>query len=230
MATPLKIAVCGASGRTGSRVAALAAGDPRFHLLARVDRGRTEQFEDEVGACGAVIDFSVPEATVRYAAVCSRAGVPFVSGTTGLNDIQRAQIAAGSKRAPVFLAPNFSKGVTLMMHLASVAARRLEGYDAALVENHHKEKKDTPSGTALRLSQAVMEGRGSKEPVPTTSLRMGDVVGDHDLIFVGPFERLTIAHQAQSRDVFARGALDAAVWVSKKKTGFYDMLDLLALR
>ena len=116
------------------------------------------------------------------------------------------------------------------MHLAAEAARRLADYDVALVEKHHKAKKDTPSGTALRLAQAVMESRGSKEPVSTVALRMGDVVGDHDLLFVGPFERLTIAHQAQSRDVFAQGALEAAIWVAKKKPGLYDMLDLLSLR
>ncbi len=230
MPTPLKIAVCGASGRTGSRVAALAASDPRFHLLARVDRGRTAQFEDEVGACGAVIDFSVPEAAVRFAAACSRAKVAFISGTTGLSDVQRTQIAAGAKRAPVFLAPNFSKAMTLMMHLAAETARRLADYDVALIEKHHKAKKDAPSGTALRLAQAVMESRGAKEPVSTVSLRMGDMVGDHELLFVGPFERLSIAHQAQSRDVFAQGALEAAVWVAKKKPGLYDMLDLLILR
>lgn len=230
MPIPLKIAVCGASGRTGSRVAALAAGDPGFHLLARVDRGRAAEFEDQVGACGAVIDFSVPEATVRYAAACSRARVPFISGTTGLSDVQRTQVAAGAKRAPVFLAPNFSKGVTLMLHLAAEAARRLAGYDVALVEKHHKAKKDTPSGTALSLARAVMESRGAQEPVPTVSLRVGDVVGDHDLLFVGPFERLSIAHQAQSRDVFAQGALEAAVWVARKKPGLYGMTDLLGLR
>ena len=230
MPTPLKIAVCGASGRTGSRVAALAASDPRFHLLARVDRGRTAQFEDEVGACGAVIDFSVPEAAVRFAAACSRAKVAFISGTTGLSDVQRTQIAAGAKRAPVFLAPNFSKAMTLMMHLAAETARRLADYDVALIEKHHTAKKDAPSGTALRLAQAVMESRVAKEPVSTVSLRMGDMVGDHELLFVGPFERLSIAHQAQSRDVFAQGALEAAVWVAKKKPGLYDMLDLLILR
>jgi 4-hydroxy-tetrahydrodipicolinate reductase len=230
MTTPLKIAVCGATGRTGSRAAALAAADPRFHLLARVDRALAAQFEDEVGACGVVVDFSVPEATVRFAAACARAKVPFVSGTTGLSDVQRAQVAAAAKRAPVFLSANFSRGVTLMLHLAREAARRLPGYDCALVETHHKAKKDAPSGTALRLGQAVMEGRGDAEPVPTSSLRMGGVVGDHDLLFAGPFERLVLSHRAESRDVFARGALDAAAWVARKKPGLYDMADLLGLR
>ena len=228
--TPLKIAVCGAAGRTGSRAAALASTDPRFHLVARVDRARAAEFEDEVGAVAVAVDFSAPDATVRYAAACARTGVAFVSGTTGLSDVQRAQLAAAAKKIPVFAAPNFSRGVTLMAWLAAEAARRLPGYDAAIVEIHHKGKKDAPSGTALSLAQAVRDGRGTDEPVPAASVRLGDVVGDHVLTFAGPFERLALSHQAESRDVFARGALDAALWLAKKRPGLYDMSDLLGLR
>ncbi|MFI5350238.1 MAG: 4-hydroxy-tetrahydrodipicolinate reductase [Elusimicrobiota bacterium] len=230
MATPLKIAVCGATGRTGSRVAALASIDPRFHLAARVDRSRAAEFEDEAGAVSAAIDFSVPAATVHYAAACARAKVALVTGTTGLNDVQRAQLAAAAKKIPVFTSPNFSRGVTLMTWLAAEAAKRLADYDAAVVEIHHKGKIDAPSGTALRLAQAVREGRASGEKVEISSLRISDVVGDHDLIFAGPFERLTLSHRAESRDVFARGALDAALWLVKKKPGLYGMNDLLGLR
>ncbi len=227
---PLKIAVCGATGRTGSRVAALASTDPRFHLAARVDRARAAEFEDEARAVDAAIDFTAPEACVRFAAACARAGVPFVTGTTGLNDVQRAQLAAAAKKIPVFASPNFSRGVTLMTWLAAEAAERLPDYDAAVVETHHKGKKDAPSGTALRLGQAVRDGRGADEKVEILSLRLSDVVGDHELIFAGPFEVLKLSHRAESRDVFARGALDAAVWLAKKKPGLYDMSDLLGLR
>lgn len=230
MSAPLKIAVLGATGRTGSRVAALAAEDARFHLAARVDRARMAELEDEAGAYGAVIDFSVPEAAVRAAGICARAGAAFVTGTTGLTDVQRAQLGAAAKKVPVFSAPNFSRGVTLMLRLAAEAARRLPGYDAALVETHHKAKKDAPSGTALRLARAVREGRGDDIEVPTASLRLGGVVGEHALVFAGPFERLEIVHRAESRDVFARGALEAALWCARKKPGLYDMLDLLGLR
>ncbi len=227
---PLKIAVCGASGRTGSRVAAIAAVDPRFHLLARVGRAQASAFEDEVGACGAVIDFTVPEASVRFAAACGRAKVPLVIGTTGLSDVQRAQIAAAARKTAVFMAPNFSRGVTLLLHLASEAARRLPDYDAAITEIHHKGKKDAPSGTALRLAQAVSEGRRSDDAVPTASVRVGGVVGDHELTLAGPHERLVLSHSAGSRDAFALGALEAALWSAKKRPGLYDMLDLLGLR
>lgn len=230
MPTPLKIAVCGASGRTGSRVAALAAVDPRFHLLARIERPQASAFEDEVGACGSVIDFTTPESCVKFAAACGRAKVPFVTGTTGLTDVQRAQVAAAARKTAVFMAPNFSRAMTLMMHLASEAARRLPGYDAAIVETHNTGKKDAPSGTALRLAQSVMEGRSDDEPVPTSSLRLADVAGEHSLVFAGGDERLEIFHRAESRDVFARGALEAALWTARKRPGLYDMLDLMGLR
>lgn len=230
MATPLKIAICGASGRTGSRVAALAATDPRFHLLARVGRAQAAAFEDEAGACGAVIDFTVPESCVRFAAACGRSKVPFITGTTGLSVVQRAQVASAARKTAVFMAPNFSRGVTMLLHLAEDAARRLPGYDAAIVETHHKGKKDAPSGTALRIAQAVGEGRASADPVPTASVRVGGVVGDHLLTLAGPFERLTLSHIAESRDAFALGALEAALWTARKKPGLYDMLDLMGLR
>ena len=230
MTTPLKIAVCGATGRTGSRAAALASTDPRFHLVARVDRARAAEFADEAGAVAAAIDFSVPAATIHYAAACARAKVAFVTGTTGLNDVQRAQLAAAAKKIPVFSSPNFSRGVTLMAWLATEAAKRLPDYDAAIVEIHHKGKKDAPSGTALRLAQAVRDGRGTDERVETVSLRISDVAGDHELTFAGPFERLKLSHLAESRDVFARGALEAALWLVKKKPGLYGMNDLLGLR
>ncbi len=230
MPTPLKIAVCGASGRTGSRVAALAAVDPRFHLLARIERAQASAFEDEVGACGAVIDFTTPESCVKFAASCGRAKVPFVTGTTGLTDVQRAQVAAAARKTAVFMAPNFSRGVTSLLHLAEVAARHLAEYDAAILETHHKTKKDAPSGTALRLAQAVSAGRRSDKTVPTSSIRIGDVIGDHSLVLAGPFERLTLSHCAQSRDAFALGALEAALWTARKRPGLYDMLDLMGLR
>lgn len=230
MASPLKIAVCGASGRTGARVAALAAIDPRFHLLARVGRAQAAAFEDEIGACGAVIDFTTPEAAVRFAAACGRAKVPLVTGTTGLSDVQRAQIAAAGRKTAVFTAANFSRGVTMLLHLAETASRHLPEYDAAIVETHHKTKKDAPSGTALRLARSVAEGRRSDAAVPTASLRLGGVVGDHSLTLAGPFERLILSHTAESRDAFALGALEAALWTARKRPGLYDMLDLMGLR
>lgn len=230
MLAPLRLAVCGATGRTGSRVAALAERDSRFRLVERVDSSRAKHFESAAAACDVVVDFSVPDASVRFAAACARAGVPVVIGTTGLSDAQKTQLARAASKTPVFLAPNFSRGVTLLLHLAREAARLAPDLDAAIVESHHKGKKDAPSGTALRLAQAVMDGRRSKDAVPASSLRVGDVVGDHTLTFAGPHEVLELTHRAGTRDLFAAGALDAAAWVAKKKPGLYDMFDLMGLR
>jgi 4-hydroxy-tetrahydrodipicolinate reductase len=115
----------------------------------------------------------------------------------------------------------------LMLSLARQAARALKDYDAGILEIHHTRKKDSPSGTALRLAEAVRQGRPGD--VQISAQRLGDVVGEHALIFAGPDERLSLSHSAQSRDVFARGALDAAAWVARKKPGLYDMLDLMGL-
>lgn len=230
MSAPLKIAVCGASGRMGSRVAALASVDARFHLVARVDRARAAQFEEEAGELGAAVDFTTPESAVRFAAACARAAIPFVSGTTGLSPLQRAQLAAAARRIPVFHAPNFSRGVALLERLVAQAARRLPDYDAAVVETHHRGKRDSPSGTALLLGRAVADSRRGAAPPPVLSLRLGGVVGDHTVAFAGAFERLELTHRAESRDAFARGALEAALWAARRKPGLYGMADLLGPR
>jgi len=228
-APPLRLAVCGASGRTGSRVAALAAADPRFALVARVDRAAAAAFAPKAADCDAVVDFSAPESAARFAGLCARARIPFVTGTTGLTDAQRAQVSAASRRIPVFAAPNFSRGVALLLHLAAEAARRLPGYDAAIVEAHHAGKRDAPSGTALKIARAVADARGPRPAVATSSLRLGGVVGEHALVFAGPDERFELVHRAESRDLFARGALEAALWCAKRKPGLYGMSDLLGL-
>jgi 4-hydroxy-tetrahydrodipicolinate reductase len=222
---PLKIAVCGASGRTGSRVAALAAADSRFHLTARVDRALAADFEEIARQADAIIDFTSPVSCVHFAAVCAQLGKPFVTGTTGLSVVQRAQMAAAAKKIPIFSAPNFSRGVALMAHLVAQSAKRLEDYDVAITEIHHKDKKDSPSGTALRLAAAVREGRDNEQNVDTYALRLSGMIGEHTVTFAGLDERLEIKHQAQTRDVFARGALEAALWTIKKKPGLYEMSD-----
>ena len=163
MANPLKIAVCGASGRTGSRVAALAAADQRFHLLTRVGRAQAAAFEDEAGACGAVIDFTTPESTVKFAAVCGRAKIPFITGTTGLTDVQRAQVAAAARKTAVFMAPNFSRGVTLLIHLAEAAGHALTGTAGAADRanwNHRKGSRDDPRRVGPRVRGARRSGEG----------------------------------------------------------------------
>jgi 4-hydroxy-tetrahydrodipicolinate reductase len=196
-----------------------------------------------------LIDFTRPEATFGYLDACAAAGVPLVIGTTGFDEAGRARIAAAAQRIPVVFAPNMSVGVNLLMKLAEVAAQVLEdGYDIEIIEAHHRHKVDAPSGTALGLGQAVagainrdlascaVYGRegvtGERDPktIGFATVRGGDIVGDHTLLFAGVGERVELTHKASSRATFAQGALRAAKWLQGRAPGLYDMRDVLGLK
>ncbi len=195
-----------------------------------------------------VIDFTAPEAAVRHGALCSGAGVALVIGTTGLDAGQRREIERVAVSVPVVLSPNMSVGVNLSYRLLREAARVLgPDYDIEIIEAHHNRKKDAPSGTAARMLDVLAEAReldpgqagiygrrGLVGARPATEIgvhavRAGDIVGDHTVLFAGPGERIEITHRAHSRETFARGALRAALWVSGRRPGLYDMADVLGL-
>lgn len=222
----IRLLVCGASGRMGLRVLALASADDRFAISARVSRATADTLSESLGSADVVIDFSVPEASLRAAALCAQAKKPIAIGTTGFTKAQQEKLASLAGKTAIFLAPNFSPGVFVLGRLAAEAARALAGWDAAISETHHKTKKDAPSGTALSLAATVASARGGGT-VPSASLRVGDVVGEHTLTLAGPFERLELTHRAHSRDLFAAGALDAAAWLAGRKPGLYGMGDFL---
>ncbi len=199
-------------------------------------------------AADVVIDFTVPAATATHAAMAAQAGTAMVIGTTGLSAEQQAAVDAAAAKVPVVQAGNMSLGVNLLVGLAKQAAAILgPDYDIEVVEMHHKHKIDAPSGTALMLGKAAAEGRGidhdasavmSREghtgPRPDgtigyATLRGGDVVGDHTVIFAGPAERIELTHRAGGRDIFARGAVRAALWCEGKAPGLYSMRDVLGL-
>jgi 4-hydroxy-tetrahydrodipicolinate reductase len=227
----LRLVLTGAAGRMGRRVAALAAEDGRFRAAALVDRNdgegliKPESLPQALAGADVLVDFSSAEAAVRFAGLAAAARKPAVIGATGFNQIQLAQLKAASRRIPVFLSPNFSPGIHALGALLRAAASLLKDYEVSISETHHSRKKDAPSGTALRLARVVMEARQGVAPA-IVSQRVGDVVGDHIVTLAGPGERLELTHRAQSRDVFARGALRAALWVAGKKPGLYDMTDL----
>ena len=200
-----------------------------------------------------LIDFTRPEGTLAHVAACAAAGVGAVVGTTGLTDAQRAQLAASAASIPVVYAPNMSVGVVVLLSLVEAAAAKLgPGYDIEIVEMHHKHKVDAPSGTALQLGDAAAAGTGRKladcavyareghtgergaGAIGFASLRGGDVVGEHTVIFAGAGERVELSHRATSRQNFASGALRAAVFVGAKRaarqSGLYDMRDVLGLK
>jgi 4-hydroxy-tetrahydrodipicolinate reductase len=196
-----------------------------------------------------LIDFTRPEATFGYLDACVAAGVPLVIGTTGFDDAGKARIRDAAGTIPVVFAPNMSVGVNLLMKLAELAAQVLQdGYDIEIIEAHHRHKVDAPSGTALGLGQAVARaldrdlaqcavyGRegvtGERDPrtIGFATVRGGDIVGDHTLMFAGTGERVELTHKASSRATFAQGALRAAKWLQGREPGLYDMRDVLGLQ
>lgn len=211
----------------GSRIVELAGQDERFQVTASVTA--SSQMAKALRNCDAVIDFSAPSASAGFAEACAAKGVSLVIGTTGFNPGELKRVHAAAARIPVLMSPNMSPAANLMFHLARLAARVLKNYDAAVCETHHRQKKDAPSGTAKRLSEAVGNSRGG-QPAPIISQRIGSVIGDHTLTLAGPCERLELTHRAQSRDVFALGSLEAALWIKGRGAGLYDMLDVMGLQ
>jgi len=194
------------------------------------------------------IDFTLPAASIRHASLCAGQGCAMVIGTTGHDAAQSAQLEAASRGIPIVIAPNMSLGVNLLLKLAELAARALdEQYDIEIFEAHHRNKVDAPSGTALGLGRAAAGGRGrtlddvadyarhgqtgvrERGRIGFSVVRGGDIVGEHRLIFAGPGEQVELAHTAQDRSGFARGALVAARWVVGRPPGLYSMLDVLGL-
>lgn len=196
-----------------------------------------------------VIDFTTPAATLALLPRAVDAKIALVIGTTGLDASGVEAVRSASSRIPVVFAPNMSLGMNVMFKVVADVARALgAGYDIEIVEAHHRMKKDAPSGTALKLGQVLAEATkrrledvgvyarhgdvGPRSPgeIGIQTIRAGDIVGDHTVLFGGLGERLEITHRASSRDTFARGALRAAQWLSDKSPGLYDMQDVLGLR
>jgi 4-hydroxy-tetrahydrodipicolinate reductase len=236
----------GALERSGSIALGQDAG-----LLAGVGDMRvaiTEDALEAVAQADGILDFTTPPATVELAALAAQARIVHVAGTTGLSTADLAKLDAAARHAVVIRSGNMSLGVNLLAGLVKRVAKALgEEYDIEIVEMHHRMKVDAPSGTALMLGEAAAAGRGidlarnsararDEETGPRkpgdigfASLRGGTVVGDHEVIFAGPGERLCLSHKAEDRGIFARGAVRAALWGRGRKPGHYGMADVLGL-
>ncbi|SHJ74082.1 dihydrodipicolinate reductase [Malonomonas rubra DSM 5091] len=196
-----------------------------------------------------LIDFTFPDVTLQNLAVCAELGKMVVSGSTGFTPEQRAEAEKYAAKIPVVLAPNMSVGVNACFKLLKEAAKILgDGFDVEVVELHHNKKKDSPSGTAVRMGEVVADALGrdynkvanfhregmcgerSKEEIGMQTVRGGDIVGEHTVYFIGMGERIEISHRAMSRDMFARGAARACLWLNGKGPGIYDMQDVLELK
>jgi 4-hydroxy-tetrahydrodipicolinate reductase len=183
-----------------------------------------------------VIDFSSALATRENLRACRDARKPLLLGTTGFAADLEAEFAAAAGEIPLLVAANTSLAVTLLSELARLTAHALPGFDIGITETHHREKRDAPSGTALNLAAAIRDARpdrgvsGADTQIPISSVREGDVVGEHCVRFAGPGEELALTHRALERDVFARGALAAALWLSSQAPGRYDMRDVMGFK
>jgi 4-hydroxy-tetrahydrodipicolinate reductase len=196
-----------------------------------------------------LIDFTRPDGTMAHLAVCREMGVKLVIGTTGFSDAQKAGIAAAAEDIAIVMAPNMSVGVNVTLKLLEMAAKALAtGYDIEIIEAHHRHKVDAPSGTALKMGEVIAAalGRDLKECAvyaregvtgerdPSTigfaSVRGGDVVGDHSVMFLGEGERIEITHKSSNRTTYAQGALRAAHYLQSQKAGLFDMFDVLGLK
>lgn len=236
MTAPTRVVIHGASGRMGQALLRLAAGLPTLTVVAAVTR-HGETFDSggvpvlssaalaDCPAFDVAIDFSLPEAFDGILALCVARGAALVSGTTGLTAAQLANLDDAAKHVAVLWASNFSVGVTVLEELVRQAANALSGWDVDIVESHHANKKDAPSGTALTLGQAVVAGRGVAPGY--SSLRAGDIIGEHLVQFTGKGERLELVHRASNRDIFARGALDSAVRLAGRPAARYRLADLI---
>lgn len=234
----IKLGVSGVCGKMGRRIFELASHDKDFELTLALEKKATPAIGRDLGKLkissspdglflvDVAIDFSCVEASVSILDYVARYKKPLVLGTTGFSDEGLKKIEEISKIVPVVFSPNMAIGVNVLFRmLPEIAVRLGHDYKIEIVEAHHSAKKDAPSGTAKKFAQVLYEA--TKKEVPVHSIRLGDIVGDHTIIFCGNSERIEIKHQAHSRDLFALGALKAAKWVFAKPPGLYSMLDVM---
>jgi 4-hydroxy-tetrahydrodipicolinate reductase len=229
----MKIAVNGACGRMGKTLIRLAR-EEKVDVVLAIDNvpGETSEIEGVPLSSSlsvpvdVVVDFSLPQGTLERVAECREQKVPIVICTTGFSPEQQAEIESASREIPVLQATNMSVGMNLLFRIVPEIAKTLGGeYDIDVVETHHRFKKDAPSGSAKTLAERIEAETG--RVVPVASLRSGDVVGEHKVVFGTLGESIEIVHRASSRDIFARGSIRAARFLSKAKPGLYHMLDAI---
>ena len=243
----INLIITGSKGRMGQMLLACAPRHPELRITGQIDQG--DDLSSLLPSADVVIDFSSHTATPAIAALCARYNKAMVIGTTGHSKEDRSLITQHSSRIPMVLSSNFSTGVNALFWLARKAAEILgPDFDLEIVEMHHRLKRDAPSGTARTLAEILAEvrhqqleqvlrhgragilGQRTPEEIGLHSLRGGDVVGDHTVIFAGLGERVELTHKASSRETFANGALRAAQWVARQPPGLYDVQHVLGLK
>lgn len=241
-----KVVITGAKGRMGESLVACAPRFPEIQVTGKIDIG--DRLEEIIDRADVVVDFSFHNATPGIAAICAGAKKALVIGTTGHSETEKQAILAHVSAIPIVWASNYSTGVNALFWLTRKAAEILgPSFDLEVVEMHHRLKKDAPSGTAMTLAEILAAVRGEQltdalrhgrhgitgertaREIGMHSLRGGDVVGDHTVIFAANGERMELTHKASSRETFAGGALRAALWVARQEPGLYNMQHVLGL-
>jgi len=254
----IKVVVCGALGKVGRVVVDEIAGDSGLALAGLVEAPGNAGLGSKVAgvevtadlakalhACDVVVDFTNPKSALEHVAACATAGRAAIVGTTGFTADELALAKKAADAIPLIISPNMSAGVNLMFRIVEEVARSLADFDAEIVEIHHNKKKDSPSGTAAKLAEAIAKARpgsavvhgreglvGARKSgeIGMHSLRGGDVTGEHTVIFAGEGERFELTHRAHSRRTFARGTIKAIRFIHGKKPGLYTMADVLGLQ
>jgi 4-hydroxy-tetrahydrodipicolinate reductase len=267
----IKVAISGAAGRMGKRIITLSHEHPKLKITAALDAPNvpsigkdagdiagigpigvavTDDYKAAIASCDVLIDFSSPEATTRNVAEAAKKKKAIVIGTTGLSDQQKVAVNEAALKTRCLMAPNMSLGVNLLFSLVEKVASCLgDNYDVEIIESHHNQKKDAPSGTATKLAEIIagsldrdldevgIYGRygmvGARKPkeIGIMSVRAGDIVGEHTVMFCANGERIELTHRAHSRDALAKGAVQATLWLVDKPAGrLYDMGDVLGLK
>ena len=228
MKRPVHVLLVGAAGRMGRTVVDLVNNDPKIQIVAQCDLG--EPIDPAMKNCDVAMDFSHADAITEICRTALHHHKSLVIGTTGHSQEQRRLIEGAAQSLAIVFAPNFSIGVNALFWLTREAAELLDSdFNPEIIETHHKMKKDAPSGTAKTLAKILKTARKMRSEVPIQSIREGDVVGEHTVIFGGSGERVELTHRAASREIFARGALRATHWIIGKPPGLYSMQDVLGL-
>jgi len=225
----IKIAISGSQGKMGKRIIALAKKDKELEIVSTFDIG--VDAKSEIAKSDILIEFTSPQATIEHAIISEKLGKGIVIGTTALSAHDVEVIKKASANIPIVISPNMSVGVNLLFKLCSDSARVLSSdYKIRMKEAHHVHKKDAPSGTAKKLAELISKERKEKlTDIPIESERIGEVVGDHKVIFDSGTERIELLHSAKTRDTFAAGAIKAAKFLKNKKSGLYTMGDVLGM-
>ena len=269
MTNPLRIIIVGASGKMGQALINEISKDPELLLTGAIDQSSSTDLGMDAGALFGiktdviinddfksiiktgdyVIDFTRPEASMEYLEGCIKNNIKYVLGTTGFSDEEKEKISLASKDIPICFAPNMSVGVNLLVSLVEAATHVLhKDYDMEVIESHHRDKVDAPSGTALRLGEAIAKtanlnlkengvfqrvgkiDKRKQNEIGFSTIRAGDIVGDHTVLYAGDGERIELTHKAGSRATFAIGAIKAVKFLTNHSAGLFDMMDVLNLK